>query len=210
MDVLIGCECTGHVREAFRALGHNAWSCDLGPAWDGSLYHLQMDIREAIRMYRWDMLIAHPPCTYLANSGVRWLWHPDGTPNMPRWEAMWAGADLFRELLLFDAIPLRAIENPIIHKYARNEIGRGHDQTIQPWEYGHKASKRTCLWLCGLPPLTPTQIVGPPPSSKHMTREERAVWHACHLCPPGPDRQAIRSITYKGIAAAMAAQWGHV
>jgi hypothetical protein len=208
VDILVGCECSGHVREAFRALGHNAWSCDLGPAWDGSPCHFQGDVREVATAYRWDMLIAHPPCTYLSNSGVRWLWLPDGSKNEPRWAAMREGAALFRFLLELDTIPLRVIENPVIHKYAVEEIGARHSQTIQPWQFGHTACKRTALWLRGVPPLQPTQIVGPPPSANSMDRATRAVWHACHLAPPSPDRQAIRSITYTGIAAAMAAQWG--
>ena len=133
-------------------------------------------------------MVAHPPCTYLTNSGVRWLHE-----RPERWAKLDEGAAFFRALLEAD-IPRIAVENPVPHKYAVERIGRSYDQTIQPWQFGHGETKRTCLWLKGLPPLAPTKVVS--------GREARV-----HLMPPGPDRQKERSRFFTGIAAAMADQW---
>ena len=193
---LIGCEFTGSVRRAFRALGHDAWSCDLLPAADGDPHHIQGDVLDVLGD-GWDGAVLHPPCTYLANSGVRWLYGGKGTGRDDvRWAKMEDGARFFRACL--DApIPLLAVENPIQHRHCREIIGRGPDQTIQPWQYGHGEIKATCLWLKGLPPLTPTKIVdGRTPRVHHAS--------------PSPDRWKERSVTLPGIAAAMAEQWGNV
>tara|TARA_Y100000361_G_C11131064_1_gene328962 strand:+ start:407 stop:997 length:591 start_codon:yes stop_codon:yes gene_type:complete len=196
MRVLVACEYSGRVREAFRKQGHTAWSADLLPADDGSLYHYEGDVRDILDK-KWDLMVAHPPCTYLSNSGVRWL-HTD--PD--RWDLMKDGADFFKELLDAD-IPKKAIENPIPHKYAVERIGRKYDQLIQPYQFGHKETKATCLWLQGLPKLEPTTDLKE--ETMALPAKERARIH--HL-PPSADRWKIRSTTYQGFADAMAEQWG--
>lgn len=189
MRVLVACEFSGIVRDAFIAKGHEAWSCDLVQT-ERPGNHLVGSVLNYIPpAYPWDLMIAHPPCTYLANSGVRWL-HTDAS----RWPKLFEAADLFRALLEAD-IPRIAVENPVMHKYGRRLIGSGHTQTVQPWQFGDGQVKRTCLWLKNLPPLVPTDIV--------EGREARV-----HKMSPGPDRGRLRSITYQGIANAMADQWG--
>lgn len=194
LNVLIGCEFSGVVREAFRLRGHHAWSCDILPAADGSPYHIQDDVRNHLDI-GWDLAIFHPPCTCLANSGVRWLYGGKGTTVDPkRWAAMEQGAALFLACLNAP-IPSIAVENPVMHGHAQRIIGRGPDQTVQPWMFGHGEIKRTCFWLKNLPDLEPTDIVpGRVPRVHHE--------------PPHPDRWKRRSITYQGIADAMASQWG--
>jgi len=187
--VLIACEESGQVRRAMRAMGINAYSCDILPARDKSIFHLQRDVRDVLRLgHIWDLMIAHPPCTRLANSGVRWL------NERSLWDELDEAAAFFKLLLDAD-IPRIAVENPIPHKYAVERIGRKYDQIIQPWQFGHGEQKATCLWLKNLPPLTPTNIVA--------GREQR-IWKM----GPSADRAMLRSETYPGIAAAMAAQWG--
>jgi hypothetical protein len=194
MRWLVGCEFTGSVRRAFRALGHDAWSCDLLPAADSSPYHIQGSVLDHLDE-GWDAAIFHPPCTFLANSGVRWLYGGKGKVRDPkRWAQMEAGARFFKALLDCK-IARKAIENPIIHSHAKAIIGRDADQIIQPWMFGHGETKATCLWLDGLPKLLPTQIVD--------GRQPRV-----HHASPGPDRWKERSVTLPGIAAAWAAQWG--
>ena len=188
LDVLIAAEYSGIVRDAFLRAGHNAISCDLLPSDSDFGPHIQGDMRPLLRE-RWDLVIAHPPCTFLANSGVRWLHE-----RPERWAQLDEGAALFRACLNANA-PRIAVENPVIHKYAVERIGRKHDQTIQPWQFGHGETKRVCLWLKGLPPLVPTEIV--------EGREAR-IWRMA----PGPERQKERSRFFLGIADAMAAQWG--
>jgi hypothetical protein len=191
MRVLVGCETSGKVREAFRALGHDAWSCDLLPADDGSPHHHQRDVREIMHL-EWDLGIFHPPCTRLCNSGVRWL----NERNL--WDELQEGADLFAACL-HAPIPRVAVENPVMHRHAKERISGYVEftQSIQPWQFGHGEVKRTCLWLRNLPPLVPTQIVD--------GREARI-----HKASPGADRWKLRSETYAGIAAAMAEQWGNL
>jgi len=187
MRVLIACEFSGVVRRAFRELGHDAWSCDLLPADDASLFHIQGDARRILGD-GWNLLIAHPTCTRLCNSGVRWLHERN----------LWADLDEACDLFLaFLNAPISriAVENPVMHKYARERIGRGHDFSVQPYEHGHGETKRTCFWTRNLPPLVPTDIVA--------GREARI-----HRMPPGPDRWKERSRTFPGIASAMASQWG--
>ena len=148
MKVLIACEYSGTVRDAFIAKGHDAMSCDLLPT-DKPGPHYQGDIWDVIND-GWDMMIAHPPCTFLSNSGVTWLHR-----QADRWDKMVSGAKFFKNLLEAD-IEKIAIENPIMHKYAVNIIGRRQDQVIQPWMFGHPEKKATCMWLKGLPKLIET------------------------------------------------------
>lgn len=182
MKVLIACEFSGVVREAFRARGHDAWSCDLLPAEDSSEYHFQCDV-EAIIGDGWDLMIAHPPCTHLAVSGARWFVEK-------RWEQEDALA--FVRRLLAAPVPRIVIENPVSIISSRI---REPDQIIQPWQFGHGETKATCLWLKGLPRLKPTSIV--------EGRTPRV-----HYASPGHDRWRERSRTMTGIAQAMADQWG--
>ncbi len=184
LRVLIACEFSGVVRRAFRALGHDAWSCDLLPAEDGHWDHIQADITEFLPKSKgWDLLIAHPPCTHLAVSGARWFKHK---------EKEQAEALQFVGWLLGAPIPHIARENPV--SIISTAI-RKPDQIVQPWQFGHGETKAPCLWLKNLPKLVPTHIVD--------GREARV-----HKMPPSPDRWKERRRTYEGIAAAMASQWG--
>jgi hypothetical protein len=195
VKVLVACEYSGVVRDAFLALGHDAMSCDLLPT-DSPGPHHQGSVFDIISE-PWDLMIAHPPCTYLCNSGVRWL---DRGKNGERMAHMILACQLFETLLgesLFSAafhIPKVAVENPIQHSYARERV-RKQDQIIQPWQFGHGETKATGLWLKGLAKLIPTNIV--------EGREGRI-----HKLPPGPNRWKERSKTFPGIARAMASQWG--
>lgn len=197
MRVLVACEYSGRVRRAFAAKGHDAWSCDMLESEDGSTNHIQGDALEVITSQQWDMMIAHPPCTYLTNSGVCHL-HKDPS----RWEKLDDAAAFF--LALWNApIKLKAIENPIMHKYARERVGVDKSQVIQPWMFGHMETKATCLWLSGLPILMPTLDVRAP-----MMRLPKRERERLHYLSPGPNRWKERSRTYEGIAQAMADQWG--
>lgn len=195
MNVLIACEFSGQVRDAFRARGHNAWSCDLeGIKSEGyySNYHWYGDCRELIRQSpygKFDLMIAHPPCTYLCNSGVRWL-----KGNDQRWEAMKRACEFFKDLL-YAPVDKIAIENPIMHAHAKLQIGVNYQQKIQPWMFGHGEVKATCFWLKNLQPLKPTNIVN--------GREARV-----HRMAPNKDRGKERSRTLFWVAQAMADQWG--
>lgn len=201
MRVLVACEFSGVVRDAFAERGHDAWSCDLLPCERGGK-HIQGDVREVLGQ-DWDLMVAHPPCTYLTNAGAR---HLHSVPSRrgtvtkihgaERWRLMEEAAAFFWHLLNC-SIPKVAVENPIPHRYAVKEIGRKYDQLFQPWQFGHGETKATCLWLKGLPPLTPTKIV--------EGRTPRV-----HYASPGPDRWKERSRTLPGIAAAMAEQWGRL
>jgi hypothetical protein len=193
MRVLVACEFSGIVRDAFIERGHDAISCDLLPT-ERPGPHYQGDIWDLLGSPGWDLMIAHPPCTYLANSGVRWL-YKDGEDDEGRWMRMADGAEFFRDLLTMPTIPRIAVENPIMHKYGRQIVGRGPDQYVQPWMFGHPETKATGLWLKNLPLLIPTNIVD--------GREPRV-----HHASPGPDRWKERSRTLQGIADAMADQWG--
>lgn len=185
MRVLIACEYSGRVREAFRARGHDAWSCDLLPAEDGSRFHIQADALNVLHE-GWGVLIGHPPCTHLAISGARWF--PEKRASGEQAEAI-----AFFLKLAHAPIPRIAIENPVC---IMSSVWREPDQVIQPWQFGHGEVKATCLWLKGLPLLHPTKVV-----------EGR--YPRVHLMPPSADRWKERSRTYEGIADAMAAQWGH-
>ena len=201
-DVLIGCEFSGVVRDAFRAAGYDAYSCDLLPCERDSKYHLQGDVRQYLKD-GWKLFIAHPSCTYLCNSGVKWLYGGKGTKrDSVRWAAMEEAAAFFKEMWAAP-IPRIAVENPIMHRYGKAIIGVSQSQVIQPWYFGHKEMKATCLWLKNLPPLMPTNIVGPPPKDPR----ERAKWAKVHRASPGPERWRERSRTLTGIGEAMT-QWG--
>ena len=196
MRVLIACEYSGTVRDAFKAKGHEAISCDLLPS-DKPGEHYQGDIMDIIND-DFDLMIGHPPCTYLANSGVCHL-HKDAA----RWPKLFDGAAFFKALLNAN-IPKIAIENPIMHKYGKELIGGiRQSQVIQPWWFGHTEQKATCLWLKGLPLLEKTNDVKDEMMLLPKNQRERL-----HYLSPSPDRWKLRSTTYQGIANAMAEQWG--
>jgi site-specific DNA-cytosine methylase len=194
MRILVACEYSGKVREAFRKLGHDAWSCDLLPADDDSEFHIQGDVLEVLDQ-GWDMMIGFPPCTHLASSGARWFAakRADGRQQQ--------GIDFFMALANAD-IPMIALENPV---GIMSTQYRKPDQIIQPWQHGHEATKTTCLWLKGLPELQPTNIVGK--GERHVTKGGKSLPKWYNL-PPSKDRWKIRSETFQGIADAMAQQWG--
>lgn len=181
MKVLIACEFSGIVRKFFRDMGHDAWSCDLLPAEDKSEYHIQDDVLNHLDD-GWDLMIAFPPCTYLAVSGARWF---KDRPEKQK-EAL-----VFVEKLMNANIPRIAIENPI--SVISSKICKP-DQIVQPWMFGHGETKATCLWLKNLPLLKPTRRV--------KGRKPKV-----HFASPGPDRWKVRSRTYRGLARAMAKQW---
>lgn len=185
LRILVACEYSGAVRNAFRARGFDAWSCDLLPSEDNSEYHIQGDVLATYVMKQhWDLMVAHPPCTHLAVSGARWFKDKQEEQK----EAL-----EFVRILLDAPVKHIALENPISIISSRI---RKPDQIIQPWMFGHGETKATCLWLKNLPKLTPTDIV--------EGREARI-----HKMAPSPDRWKERSRTYKGIAEAMAEQWGN-
>lgn len=181
MRVLVGCEFSGTVRDAFLRRGHDAMSCDLLPT-EVPGPHYEGDVRD-ILFDGWDLAIFHPPCTHLAVSGARWF----RDKQVEQAEAL-----AFVRLLLDAPIPRIALENPVSVISSRI---RKPDQIVQPWMFGHGETKATCLWLKHLPLLVPTDVV--------EGREARV-----HRMPPGPDRWKLRSKTYTGIAEAMARQWG--
>lgn len=183
MKVLIACEYSGVVRDEFLALGHDAMSCDLLPT-ESPGPHYQGDVRNVLD-FPWDLMIAHPPCTHLSVSGARHF-------QAKRWGGVQQAAVSFFMMLSKADIPMIAIENPVC---IMSSIWRKPDQTVQPWQFGHGETKATCLWLKNLPKLQPTNIV--------EGREARI-----HKMPPSQDRWKLRSVTYKGIAEAMANQWG--
>lgn len=182
MKVLVACEFSGIVRDAFRRRGHDAWSCDILPTEADPTYHIQCDVLEVLDQ-GWDMMIAHPPCTHLAVSGARWF----KNKQKEQQEAL-----EFVRRLMGANIGKIAIENPVSIISSRI---RKPDQIIQPWQFGHGETKATCLWLKNLPKLQPTNIVD--------GRE-----HRIHMMSPGPNRAHERSRTFPGIAEAMAEQWG--
>lgn len=246
MKVLIACEESQEICKAFRAKGHEAFSCDIKPCSGGHPeWHIQGDALYVIdhpEEYgspgNWDLLIAHPPCTYLCNSGVRWLFDYKGKSlpqhevlritgyagddwrrvNISRFLEMRKAAEFFAKIYISDVEKI-AVENPIMHKYAKDAIAKAilkyaglrtiqperryilntflttKPQITQPWMFGHGEVKATCLWLKSLPNLKPTDIVA--------GREPRV-----HFMSPGPERSAARAKTLSGIAAAMATQWG--
>lgn len=212
MRVLIACEHSGTVRDAFRVLGHDAWSCDLLPDASATTpwYHFQKDALEVAYDGTWDLMIAHPPCTYLASSGIHW------NTRRPERAAETERALKFFRALLNAPIPRIAIENPI--GVASTRIAKP-TQIIQPWMFGDDASKATCLWLKGLPTLQANNISeyaegrwvelpDPDGGVRYVKRYANQTDSGQNRLGPSADRWALRSLTYPGIARAMAAQWG--
>tara|TARA_R110000868_G_scaffold237132_9_gene491620 strand:+ start:30253 stop:30936 length:684 start_codon:yes stop_codon:yes gene_type:complete len=205
LKVLIACECSGTVRRAFEALGHDAWSCDIKPAEDRSNRHITGDVREYLTP-EWDLLaVMHPPCTRLCNSGVRWLTTPPpGRTLADMWAELDEGAALFSDC--WNApIDRIAVENPVMHKHAKERIRNYQPfaQSVQPWQFAtdkagpDNEKKRTCFWLKGLPPLKPTGAL-----------DGSTARDSVHKASPGAQRATERSRFFPGMATAMAAQWG--
>lgn len=193
MNVLIGCEYSATVRDAFLKRGHNAFSCDLLPCEKGPRRHYQQDIRIALKVRKWDLFVVHPECTHLCGSGARW-W-PEKRADGRQQRAI----DFFIEMMGAD-VDMIAAENPV---GILSSAYRKPDQIIQPYQFGHMEMKTTCLWLKNLPPLAPTH---------DLERETKAlpphIKQRMHHMRPSPDRWKERSRTYQGIAEAMAEQWG--
>lgn len=197
MRVLIACEESQTVCKAFRKLGHEAYSCDVQECSGGyPEWHIKDDVLEVLEN-KWDLVIAHPPCTYLSNSGVSWLYKDE-----TRWKKMISGAVFFRKILESRCEKI-CIENPIMHKYAREIIGESPSQVIQPYMFGHKEKKATCLWIKNLPLLVETKNVYQ--EMMFLPKRER---ERLHYLPPSKERSKLRSKTFQGIADAMAEQWG--
>jgi hypothetical protein len=211
LRILVACECSGTVRDALRAEGHDAHSCDIKPDETRSNYHIQATVQEVLEnplVYgEWDMLfVMHPPCTRLCNSGVRWLKVP---PPRRTLDEMWAeldeGAALFDYCLNTDAVPFVAVENPVMHKYAKERINFGDVKPfyVQPWQFAEtedsidNEKKRTGFWCRGLPKLVPTGKV-----------DGTTARNSVHFATPGEDRATERSRFFPGMAKAMAKQWG--
>ena len=214
MRVLIACEFSWVVRRAFAARGHYAFSCDLIPAEDPTTQHYVADALDLVVSEYWDLIIAHPPCTYLANSGVRWLYKKNGDRDEDRWQKMKEGAKFFADLWNACGDTPRAFENPVMHWYAKEHILRhsapivvpfSEVNYIQPWEHGHPESKKTGLYLHRLPRLKPSNVVWTEMQTLTTAQKNRV-----HHEPPGPNRWRERSRTLPGIAAAMAEQWGTI
>jgi len=204
MKVLIACEYSGRVRDAFLKKGHDAISCDLletdssGPHYKGDVFDIVND--------GFDLMIAHPPCTRLANSGVRWLKNPpNGRTLYDMWTDLFAAAEFYNKLRSVK-IKKKCIENPIFHKYAKALIPKAERQIVQPWFFGDESFKATGFELYNLPNLTDTHRLTPPSPGT----EEHKKWSAVHRAPPSPDRWKLRSTTHYGVADAMAEQWGRL
>lgn len=210
MRVLVACEESQAITKEFRRLGHEAYSCDLLPCSGGHPeWHYQQDVFEVIDK-GWDMMIAHPPCTYLAVSGARWLYNKDGSKNEERWKNQAEALD-FVQKLMDSPIDKIAIENPV--SVISSNI-RKPDQIIQPWMFGDKAQKSTCLWLKNLPLLEPTDIVDKGEfvefTSKKGVKKKQPKWYfdALKEAKTPSERRTLRSKTFPGMAKAIANQWG--
>lgn len=211
MKILIGCEYSGRVRDAFARLGHTAVSCDLRATEAPRGWHIQGDLLEVIKSgaESFDMMIAHPYCTYNNLAGIRWMYHPEDTALPPeqrrrhpaypnRMDDFLKGVEFFNALKNCD-IPRIVLENSMPHGLAMQHIGK-YDQIVQPWHFGSPFTKAAALWLKGVPPLVPTHS-----KSDYAPGEIKA---ACHMMPPGPNRERERSRTDPAIAEAFALQWG--
>ena len=210
MRVLVACEESKAITKEFRKLGHEAFSCDLLPCSGGHPeWHYQQDVFEVINK-GWDMMIAHPPCTFLAVSGARWLYNKDGSKNIERWENQ-AKALEFVQKLMDAQIDKIAIENPV--SVISSQI-RKPDQIVHPWMFGDKASKSTCFWLKNLPLLESTNIVEKGEfiefTSKKGVKKKQPKWYfdALKNAKTPAERRTLRSKTFKGMAEAIANQWG--
>lgn len=208
MRILIACEYSARVRDAFRRRGHDAWSSDLRPCEGDPQWHLQGDVREVLAL-GWDMMIGHPYCTFNTLAGIRWMYHPDDTalpaverrrhPAYPnRMEDFLEGVEFFNTLA---NAPIERIclENSQPHGLAMQHIGR-YSQIVQPWMFGDPFTKGAALWLKNLPKLV----------ASHRKSDHSTIEAACHMMPPGPEREKERSRTYPSIAEAMAEQWGNL
>lgn len=196
MRILVACEYSGRVRDAFLAHGHDALSCDLLPT-DAPGPHYRGDVRDLLVPDRWDLLLAFPPCTHLAVSGARYF---------AQKQAEQADALAFIRTLLDAPVPHICLENPVGIISTRI---RKPTQIVQPWMFGHPESKSTCLWLTNLPPLRPTQVLTPPRFVHGRPRWDNQTDSGQNRLGPAPDRWKQRSLTYTGIAQAMADQWTH-
>lgn len=205
MKILIACEYSARVREAFKARGHDVTSCDLRPT-EVPGKHYQGDVRNILND-GWDAMIAHPYCTYNTLAGIRWMYHPDDTalpPELRRRHPLYPNrmVDFLEGVEFFNTlknapIPLIALENSQPHGLAMQHIGR-YTQIVQPWMFGDPYTKGAALWLKGFPKLVPT----------HKKSDYPKIHAACHMASPGPERERERSRTYPAIARAMAEQWG--
>jgi hypothetical protein len=206
LRALVACETSGAVRQALRARGWDATSCDLLPADDGSNHHITDDVRNHLHRDYDLLIVAHPPCTRLCNSGVRWLHQPPPGRTLPEmWAELDAGCDLFTAC--WNApVPHIAVENPVMHKHARARLPADlpKPQIVQPWWFGVPRFKATGFFLRGLPPLVPTNALERP---RKGTAAHKA-WSDIHRASPGPDRWKFRSATPPGVAQALADQWG--
>lgn len=216
--ILVGCEESQAITIALRALGHEAYSCDLLPCSGGHPeWHLQMDIFKAIDLMDWDMLIAHPPCTFLTNSAVQWLSHPEDRklpfelrrphPKYPNRRQDMLDSVEFVKALYNCKIKLVAIENPTGLLSTRFQKP---NQTIQPYQFGDEATKTTCLWLKNLPQLKHTKLVGKGERTVFKSGKSHPKWYADALAnaKTPEERRTLRSKTFQGIADGMATQWG--
>lgn len=204
LKILIGCATSCVAMDAFAALGHDVWQCDLLPADRPTNRHIQADIRSVLH-WGWDLLlVSNPPCTRLCNSGVRWLSAPPpGKTTAEMWAELDEGADLF-SACLNAPIPSVAVENPVMHGHAKARITNWiKPQIVQPWWFGDPYFKATGLYLRNLPPLRPTNRLTPP----RPGTDDHKRWSMIHRASPGPDRWKTRSKTFPGMAAAWAAQW---
>lgn len=205
LRVLIGCATSCVALNAFLSRGHDAWQCDLLPADAPTNRHIQDDIRNVLG-WGWDLLmVSNPPCTRLCNSGVRWLSSPPpGRTTAEMWDELDEGARLFSDCLNAP-IERVAVENPVMHRHARERIkGWLRPQIVQPWWFGDPFFKATGLYLRGLPQLAPTSKLTPPASGT----DAHKAWSMIHRASPGKDRWKIRSKTFPGMAEAWADQWG--
>lgn len=202
MRVLIACECSGKTRDAFAALGHDAWSADLQPS-DAGGQHIQGDVIPHLDD-GWDLMIAHPPCTRLCVTGNKW-YNPEYADRFPRIHEEREEAVAFFMALANAPIERICIENPVGIMGSR---WRPADQTIQPFDYGHPEPKKTCLWLKNLPHLQPTWPPKDVPPDYHISASGKKLARWYYMPSPSPGRQKMRSVTFQGIADAMADQWG--
>lgn len=207
MKVLIACEESQAVCKEFRALGHDAFSCDVDPCSGGHPeWHIQADVLEVINQ-GWDLMIAHPPCTRLTNAGRRWLHNPpNGKTMVEMWGDFFKGVEFYKALRNAP-IPMIAIENPVMHDHARELLGKEARSIIQPWWFGEKMFKATGFELIGLPKLVEGENSLRNEIPEKGTGEHKA-WSWVHRLPPSPERARLRSKTPAGIAKAMAEQWG--
>ena len=205
MKILIACEFSGTVSKAFREKGHIAYSCDIVDSETDPIWHIKEDVREVLND-KWDMMIAHPPCTYLTVTGNKWM-KPEYRYRFPDRPKQRESAIEFFKLLYNAPIKKIAIENPI---GIMSTILRKPDQIIQPWHFGHQATKSTCLWLKNLPKLIPTNVVDKGEFVTYKSGKRMTKWYADAANKSPTEREKIRNRTFQGIADAMANQWGNI